>query len=36
MKDIGQEVAAFAVTIEQRGGSTSPTLDTMQVAGNVS
>lgn len=27
--------AAFAVTIEPRGGKTSPTLETMQVVGNV-
>lgn len=35
MKDIGKGVAAFAVTIEPRGGNLSPTLSTMQVVGNV-
>ncbi|MBA4055094.1 MAG: hypothetical protein C0490_10305 [Marivirga sp.] len=35
MKDIASGVATFAVTIESRGGKQSPTLETMQVAGNV-
>jgi anti-sigma-K factor RskA len=35
MKDIGKGVTTFAVTIEPRGGKTSPTLETMQVAGNT-
>jgi anti-sigma-K factor RskA len=35
MKDIGAGAAVFAVTIEPRGGKESPTLETMQVAGNV-
>jgi len=36
MKSIsGQAVAAFAVTIEPKGGSESPSLETMQVIGNV-
>jgi anti-sigma-K factor RskA len=35
MKDIQPGVVTFAVTIEPRGGKTSPTLETMQVAGNV-
>ncbi|HEY9045340.1 MAG TPA: anti-sigma factor [Ohtaekwangia sp.] len=35
MKDIGTGAATFAVTIEPRGGKPSPTLETMQVAGNV-
>jgi anti-sigma-K factor RskA len=35
MKDIGSGAAVFAVTIEPRGGKASPTLETMQVAGNV-
>lgn len=34
MKDIGKGVTTFAVTIEPRGGKASPTLETMQVAGN--
>lgn len=34
MKDIGG-AAAFAVTIEPRGGNDKPTLETMQVIGNV-
>jgi anti-sigma-K factor RskA len=34
MKDI-QNAAAFAVTIEPSGGKASPTLETMQVVGNV-
>jgi len=36
MKDIAKGVVTFAVTIEPRGGKLSPTLQTMQVAGNVS
>ena len=35
MKDIGTGAATFAVTIEPRGGRQTPTLETMQVAGNV-
>lgn len=35
MKDIASGVATFAVTIEPRGGKQSPTLETMQVAGNI-
>lgn len=35
MKNIGTGAALFAVTIEPRGGKESPTLETMQVAGNV-
>lgn len=35
MKDIGIGAGAFAVTIEPRGGKASPTLETMQVVGNV-
>ncbi|MEP1034299.1 anti-sigma factor [Ekhidna sp.] len=35
MKNIGANAAAFAVTIEPRGGSESPSLETMQVVGNV-
>lgn len=35
MKDIGIGAGAFAVTIEPRGGKTSPTLETMQVVGTV-
>lgn len=35
MKNIGAGAATFAVTIEPRGGRPSPTLETMQVAGNV-
>ncbi len=35
MKDIGTGAGAFAVTIEPRGGKTSPTLETMQVVGTV-
>jgi anti-sigma-K factor RskA len=35
MKNIGKGATTFAVTIEPRGGNTSPTLGTMQVAGNV-
>lgn len=35
MKNIGSNAAAFAVTIEPRGGSENPSLETMQVVGNV-
>ncbi|MEM7297735.1 MAG: anti-sigma factor [Bacteroidota bacterium] len=35
MKSIGDGAAAFAVTIEPKGGSENPTLETMQVLGNV-
>jgi anti-sigma-K factor RskA len=35
MKDIGSGAATFAVTIEARGGKPTPSLETMQVAGNV-
>jgi anti-sigma-K factor RskA len=35
MKEIGNGAAAFAVTIEPRGGKPAPTLETMQVVGNV-
>lgn len=35
MKDIGGGVTTFAVTIEPKGGKSSPSLETMQVAGNV-
>lgn len=35
MKDIANGVVTFAVTIEPRGGKESPSLETMQVAGNV-
>ena len=35
MKDIASGAAAFAVTIEPRGGKTTPSLETMQVMGNV-
>lgn len=35
MKDIGMGAGAFAVTIESRGGKSSPTIETMQVVGNV-
>jgi anti-sigma-K factor RskA len=35
MKDIQQGAATFAVTVEPRGGKDSPTLETMQVVGNV-
>ncbi len=35
MTKIGNKPAAFAVTIEPKGGSESPTLETMQVVGNV-
>jgi len=36
MKEIAQGAVTFAVTIEARGGTPSPTLETMQVAGVVS
>jgi anti-sigma-K factor RskA len=35
MKDIGNRAAAFAVTIEPKGGKPAPTLETMQVVGTV-
>ncbi len=35
MKNVSKKPAAFAVTIEPRGGSENPTLETMQVIGNV-
>jgi anti-sigma-K factor RskA len=35
MKDIAAGAKVFAVTIEPRGGKSSPTLETMQVAGPV-
>lgn len=35
MKNIGSGAAAFAITIEPRGGSENPSLETMQVVGNV-
>lgn len=35
MKNVGTGVATFAVTIEPRGGKAAPTLETMQVVGNV-
>lgn len=35
MKSIGTGAAAFAVTIEPKGGSATPSLETMQVIGNV-
>jgi anti-sigma-K factor RskA len=35
MKEIQPGAAAFAITIEPRGGKTSPTMETMQVIGNV-
>lgn len=35
MKEIGAGAATFAVTIEPRGGKPAPSLETMQVAGNV-
>jgi anti-sigma-K factor RskA len=35
MKEIGSGAATFAVTIEPRGGRPTPSLETMQVAGNV-
>ncbi|MGC3947923.1 MAG: anti-sigma factor [Chryseolinea sp.] len=35
MKDVKPGATTFAVTIEPKGGKTSPSLETMQVAGNV-
>ncbi len=35
MKNVSSKPAAFAVTIEPKGGSQNPTLETMQVLGNV-
>jgi anti-sigma-K factor RskA len=35
MKAIGTGAVQFAVTVEPRGGKASPSLETMQVAGNV-
>jgi anti-sigma-K factor RskA len=35
MKAITSGVTTFAVTVEPRGGKESPSLETMQVAGNV-
>lgn len=35
MKDVNGAAATFAVTVEPRGGKPAPTLETMQVAGNV-
>ncbi len=35
MKDITSGASTFAVTIEPRGGSVSPSLHTMQVVGNI-
>ncbi len=35
MKDVKNQAVMFAVTIEPRGGKKSPTLETMQVVGNV-
>lgn len=35
MKNIASGAAAFAVTIEPKGGSVNPTLETMQVVGEV-
>ncbi|MEO0468131.1 MAG: anti-sigma factor [Bacteroidota bacterium] len=35
MEDIGGNVAAFAVTLEQKGGSEVPTLEEMYLIGNV-
>jgi anti-sigma-K factor RskA len=35
MKPISKGAVTFAVTVEPRGGKPSPTLETMQVAGNV-
>jgi anti-sigma-K factor RskA len=35
MKEVQPGAAAFAVTIEPRGGKASPTMETMQVIGNV-
>lgn len=35
MKEITKDASAFAVTIEPRGGKPAPSLETMQVIGNV-
>ena len=35
MKNVQGAAATFAVTVEPRGGKASPTLETMQVVGNV-
>jgi len=35
MKDIGMGATVFTVTVEPRGGSETPSMETMQVAGNV-
>jgi len=35
MKNVPEGAVTFAVTIESRGGKPSPSLETMQVAGNV-
>jgi anti-sigma-K factor RskA len=35
MKNIQGNVQTFAITLEQKGGSSTPTLDQMYVAGNV-
>lgn len=35
MKSIAPGVSAFAVTVEPRGGSESPSLETMQATGNI-
>lgn len=35
MKDIANGATTFAVTIEPRGGKPTPTMETMQVAGNM-
>ena len=35
MKMISGEVSTFAITIERRGGSPTPSLESMQVAGNL-
>lgn len=35
MKDMGANAAAFAVTVEPRGGKPSPSLETLQVIGNI-
>jgi anti-sigma-K factor RskA len=35
MKDITSGASTFAVTVEPRGGSVSPSLNTMQVVGNI-
>lgn len=35
MKNVGKGASTFAVTVEPRGGKSSPSLETMQVLGNV-